>query len=113
MRINSKIQNKKPEVPMAIARNVVKSFIWGSLIFATIASAQTSALASEKELRPFADKVMQRVGQSDFDGAFKLMQPYASVSEADFKGVVNKSQQEMASHFQQYGATVGYEFIQE
>ena len=73
--------------------------------------ARADTLKTEAELRPFADRVMASVSNSGIAGAFSVMKPYTTLSEAEFKAALLASETQRDQFAGRYGKSVGYEFI--
>jgi hypothetical protein len=75
------------------------------------ASANAENFATDKDLKPFTDKVMDLVVKGDLKKAFETMKPYVVVSEADMQTAEQKSETQREQFTERYGAPIGYEFI--
>lgn len=86
--------------------------LFASLLLLLLSSAAMAAtLASEVEMRAFADKVMTQVGQGDLPGAFAVMKPYVVVPDAELQSWQLKTKVLRDQIGGRYGQQIGYEFI--
>lgn len=70
-------------------------------------------LPSENDLRPLVDSIMKNVGANDIPAAFKIMQPFVVISDAEFQSAVLKSKTQREQYGARYGSAVGYECIEQ
>lgn len=82
-------------------------------IFVFSMSASADTFKSSKELRPFADSVMEKASKGDPIAALNTMAPYIVIPEAEFQSVVLQSKAQRDQYGIRYGKSVGYEFISE
>ncbi len=82
-----------------------------AISFATNVNADT--FRSEKELKPFAESVMEANARGDHSAAFALMKPYVIISETEFDAAVLNSKAQRDLYGSRYGAAIGWEFIDE
>jgi len=81
------------------------------LLLLTADSARADVFISEKDLKPFADKIMELVIKGDILKAFDAMKPYLVIPEAEFKSAAQNSKSQREQFAERIGSPIGYEFI--
>lgn len=73
--------------------------------------AMSAELKNTSDLKPFAESIMKKVAENDIQSAFKLMQPYAVISDAELQSAAMNSKAQREQYGARYGKSFSYEFI--
>ena len=76
-------------------------------------TAEAATLATEVDVRTFADGVMAKVGAGDMSGGFAAMKPYTIIPAAEFDAMALQSRSQRDQFGARFGKSVGFEFIGE
>ena len=74
-------------------------------------NVQADVLISEKDLKPFTDKIMEMILKGELKKAFNTIKPYITTSEAELQAATQNSETQRVQLSERYGTAIGYEFI--
>ena len=87
--------------------------IFTILFFSISNVALANGFKSEKELRPFTDKLIDQFMSSNFQKALNDAKPYWPVPEVEVDGMANKINQQWPMVSQRFGKALTKEFLKE
>jgi hypothetical protein len=90
---------------------VLKAFLAALMLAAGPSFADT--LATDVDVRKFADGVMAKVARGDLAGAFATMKPYTIVPGTEFDAMVLNSKSLRDQYGARFGKSVGFEFVEQ
>jgi hypothetical protein len=81
------------------------------LLLMIAAELKADVFVSEKDLKPFTDKIMEMVVKGEIKKAFNTIKPYITTSDAELQAAAQNSETQRIQLAERYGSPVGYEFI--
>jgi hypothetical protein len=90
---------------------MLKKLSYIILLLIITAEVKADVFVSEKDLKPFTDKVMEMVIKGEIKKAFAAIKPYITTSDAELQAAAQNSETQRVQLAERYGAPIGYEFI--